>query len=211
MNSVREKLLELASRRDISTMGLREIAREIGVKNPQTIKYHLNKLEGEDGFDQRLSVQINKSHLGTSDLIRIPIRGTVSAGPATQLANSDVNGYLRISSALLRSKNYKELYALIVMGTSMNEANVNGKKINDGDYAIVDASKRSPKDGDYVIAVVDNLANLKRLHLDHENQQVVLLSESSESYMPIFVHPDDNNENLINGTVIQVVHQPSFA
>jgi SOS-response transcriptional repressor LexA len=211
MNDVRKALLNLSTQKDITSMGLRELARELGVKNPQTIKYHLQKIAIEQGVKERASVQIEKNKLGISDLIRIPIKGRVSAGPATQVADDVTSGYIRISSNLLKSRNYKDLYALIVSGTSMNMAKVEGKPINDGDYAIVDSSKRSPTDGQYVIAQVDNLANLKKLHLDVENEQVVLLSESSEDYQPIFIHPDDNNENLIMGTVIQVIRQPNFA
>lgn len=189
-------------------MGLRELARELGVKNPQTIKYHLQRLAEDQELKERTSVQIEKN--GTSDLIRIPVKGFVSAGPATHIASDETSAYLRVSSKLLESRNYKDLYALIVSGLSMNKANVHGKPINDGDFAIVDGSKRSPTDGQYVIAQVDNLANIKKLHLDKENRQVVLLSESSEDFEPIFVHPDDNNENLIIGTVVQVIRQPRF-
>ncbi len=212
MNETREKLLNLARQKDISKMGLREIARELGVKSPQTIKFHLKKLHDDGSLDfDKPSVQIDKSMLSTSSLIRIPILGRVSAGPATQRADNEPNGYLRVSSALLQSKNYKDLFALKVMGTSMNKADVSGMAVNDGDYAIVDSSKRSPRDGDYVIAVVDGLANLKKFLYDRTNNQVVLLSESSEDYLPIFVHPEDSNDGLISGTVTQVVRQPVLA
>jgi SOS-response transcriptional repressor LexA len=211
MDDTRNRLLQLARERDISLMGLREISRVLGVKNPQTIKYHLQKLHaaGLLEFTEKPTVQIK--NIGLSKLVRIPIMGAVSAGPATQVASNEVSGYLRISSTLLESKNYKDLYALKVVGTSMNRANVKGKPVNDGDYAIVDGSKRSPRDGEYVIAVVDDLANLKLFHLDKDNEQVVLLSQSSEDYLPIFVHPKDNNEGLISGTVVQVMRQPVIA
>lgn len=210
MNDIRERLLQLTRRRDISDMSLREIARELGVKNPQTIKFHLQKLHGAGllDYEQRPTVQIQKDMLKTSDLIRIPILGTVSAGPATQIVSNETKGYLRVSSKLLSSKNYKDLYALQVVGSSMNRANINGKTVDDGDYAIIDSSKRSPHTGEYVIAQVDNLANLKKFHLDNKNKQVVLISESSEDYLPIFVHPEDSSEGLISGTVVQVLKQP---
>ena len=136
MKNTRQELLDLSSKMDISKMGLRELAREIGVKNPQTIKYHLQKIAEAQNTTTRASVKIEKNKLGLSDLIRIPIKGRVSAGPATQIASDETQGYLRISSNLLNSKNYKDLYALIVVGTSMNRANVDGKSVNDGDYAI---------------------------------------------------------------------------
>lgn len=193
-------------------MGLRELARQLDVKNPQTIKFHLAKLhqEGLLPFAERPTTRIESERLGGSALIRIPIMGLVSAGPATQYASNDVKGYLRISSALLESRNYKELFALQVVGTSMNKAKLNGKPINNGDFAIIDAAKRSPKDGDYVVAVVDGLSNIKKLHLDNAHNQVVLLSESTDDYQPIFVHEDDNRDGLISGTVVQVIHTPSY-
>lgn len=191
-------------------MGLRELARALEVKSPQTIKFHLKKLHEAGLLDfDKPSVQIDKGKLGTSLLVRIPILGRVSAGPATQRADNEVCGYLRISSTLLQSKNYKDLFALKVVGTSMNKANVSGRPVNDGDYAVVDGSKRNPRNGDYVVAVVDDLANLKRFLYDKENNQIVLLSESSEDYQPIFVHPEDSNEGLISGTVIQILRQPA--
>ncbi len=208
MKNTRQELLDLSSRIDISKMGLRELAREVGVKNPQTIKYHLQKIAEAQNVSVRASVRIEKNKLGLSDLIRIPIKGKVSAGPATQVASDETQGYLRISSNLLNSKNYKDLYALIVAGTSMNRANVDGKSVNDGDYAIVDSSKRIPINGKYVVAQVDGLANLKRFYKD--DTQVTLMSESSDHYEPIFVHLNDSSENLIQGTVIQVVNTPSF-
>jgi SOS-response transcriptional repressor LexA len=122
--------------------------------------------------------------------------------------SNTVQGYVRTSSALLQSRNYKDLFALNVVGTSMNRANVNGAGINNGDFVIADSSRRSPRNGDYVIAVVDELANLKRFHFDQANNQVVLISESSEDYLPIFVHPEDSNEGLISGTVVQVMRRP---
>jgi len=209
MNNTRQQILDLSSRTDISKMGLRELARELGVKNPQTIKYHLQKIAEAQNVKERASVRIEKNMLGISDLIRIPIKGSVSAGPATQVVSDETRGYLRISSNLLNSKNYKDLYALIVVGTSMNRANVDGKSVNDGDYAIIDSSKRNPVNGKYVIAQVDGLANLKRFYRD--NAQVALMSESSDHYEPIFVHLDDSSENLIQGTVVQVVNTPTFA
>lgn len=195
-------------------MGYRALARQLNVKNPQTIKYHLGKLheQGLLDFTEKPSNRIEKSVLGTSHLITIPIMGSVSAGPATQEANNEVSGYLKISSSLLSSKNYKDLIALKVVGLSMNKAVINGKNINDGDYAIVDRSKRSPKNGDRIVALLDGgLATLKKFIKDTANNQIVLMSESSEDYLPIFVDPSDDSGSLIQGTVVQVVHRPSFA
>lgn len=214
MNEIQKQLLALSRRRDISGMGYRALARELGVKNPQTIKYHLGKLHeaGHLNFEEKPTNRIELNALGQSHLITIPVMGAVSAGPPTQEATNQVSGYIKVSSALLRTRNYKDLFALKVSGLSMNKAEIDGKRINDGDYAIIDRSKKSPKNGDRVVALLDGgLATLKRFVKDEQNQQIVLVSESSEDYMPIFVDPSDDSGNLIQGTVVRVIHQPSFA
>jgi SOS-response transcriptional repressor LexA len=212
MNETQAQLLELSRRIDISQHSLRELAVMVGARNPQTVKHHLQKLS-EAGLLRDHGAQmrrVDKHVLGGSELISIPILGAASAGPATQLAGSKVQGYLRVSSRLLDTRNYKKLYALRVAGTSMNKANIKGKTAENGDFVIVDSSLRAPKENDHVIAVVDDLANIKRFHFDAMNEQIVLLSDSTEDYMPIFVHQDDDREGLISGTVVQVIKTPSL-
>lgn len=213
MHKVQVQLLELSKRQDISKLGLRELARALNVRNPETIKYHLAKLKEANLIsDSPVKMdRVEKKRLGVSDLITIPIMGAASAGPATQVVTGEVEGYLKISSKLLVSKNYDDLYALRVVGRSMNQANINNQAVDDGDYVIVDGTKRTPKNNDHVVAVVDGLANIKRLIIDKLNNQIVLLSESSDNFLPIFVHPDDERDGLVSGTVIQVVKQPRLA
>ncbi len=211
MNTIQQKLLELSKRRNLSTLGLRETARLIDVKNPETIKYHLRKLQEAGLLSQTMSHWVERSRLGGSDLVTLPVLGSASAGPAVHLADVKIEGYIKVSSYLLKYRNYKDMYALKVTGSSMNQAKIDGKAIIDGDYIIVDSTQRSPRDGDHVVVVVDNLANVKRFLFDRENNQIVLLSESSEDFLPIFIHPDDEREGLISGKVIQVIKKPNLA
>lgn len=51
----------------------------------------------------------------------------------------------------------------------MNKANVNGKTIEDGDYLIIDSDYRSPRNGDVVLSVIDDMANIK-IHLGRGQQ-----------------------------------------
>ncbi len=208
MHKVQEQLLALSKKQDITKLGLRELARTLNVRNPETIKYHLSKLQDAKILE---APEIDHSVQQMSDykLVTIPVLGAASAGPATQFADSKVEGYIKISSKLLKTKKYKELYALKVVGDSMNQAKIEGQTAEDGDYIIVDSTKRNPVNSSYVIAVVDGLANVKRFVRD--NDRIVLLSESSGNFLPIFVHEDDEREGLISGTVVQVVKQPRFA
>jgi SOS-response transcriptional repressor LexA len=207
MNETQKRLISLSQTHNIRSFGLRELMRIVGAKNPQTVKYHLQKLE-EQGLlaNTPKSTHVNKGILGTeSQLITIPILGAASAGPATQLAEERAEGYLKVSSKLLRAKNTKKLYALRVVGNSMNRASIFGTTAESGDFAIVDSSARAARDGDYIVAVVDGLANVKKFKHDRYNNRVVLISESSEDYSPIFIHEDDERDGLISGKIIQII------
>ena len=91
----------------------------------------------------------------------------------------------------------------------MNKALVDGKTIEDGDYLIIDTERRTPRTGEIVLSVIDDMANVKRYIWDEKNNQVVLASDSTQNIPPIFIHEDDSF--MINGTVIQVIKSPKFA
>ena len=67
------------------------------------------------------------------------------------------------------------------------------------------------KNGDYVLSIIDGMANIKRYFRDLEYQRIILLSESSASISPIFIHRDDMDNYLVNGKVIQVIKKPKTA
>ena len=85
----------------------------------------------------------------------------------------------------------------------MNQAQIGTEKlsIEDGDYVVVDSSNTSPRNHDYVLSVIDGMANIKKFV--QRGDQIALISESAHSYQPILIHPDDNY--LVNGVVIQVI------
>lgn len=73
---------------------------------------------------------------------------------------------------------------------------------------IIDRNRNTPRNGDCVVAVVDGLANIKMFF--REQDRIILVSESSEHYDPIFITPEDQSDSLIGGTVIQVVAKPNM-
>ena len=90
----------------------------------------------------------------------------------------------------------------------MNRATIDGKKIENGDYVIVDVDDKNVKNGDIVLSIIDGMANIKRLFVDHENNQVVLMADSTKEFPPIYIHADD--DFMVNGKVIQVIKKPRF-
>lgn len=210
MHNIQEKLLQVMQNKNLNGMTLREIGEMIGEKFPQKVKHHLDQLQkrGLVKID-RTKKTIMKSIGGAiknTQLISIPIVGAANCGPATIFANENIEGYLKISKTILRK--FKNIFAIRAQGLSMNRAMVNGNTIEDGDYLLVDSDQTSPSNGDIVLSVIDDMANIKKYVWDEANNQIVLVSESTKDIPPIYIHEDDSF--MINGKVIQVIKKPKY-
>lgn len=205
MHPIQARLLQLIENQNIGSLSLREIAELVGERLPQKIKHHLAQLESK-GFiriDVHLGIvsRITDGEDAESVLVSIPILGSANCGPATLYANQNIAGYLKISRRFLSKKT--GLFAIRAQGNSLNRANVNGKTVDSGDYVIIDSTQQCGDDGDYVLAVIDGLANIKKYCLDKAHTRIVLISESSQQHNPIFIHEEDHF--VISGKVIDVI------
>ncbi|MEK9181690.1 MAG: S24 family peptidase [Patescibacteria group bacterium] len=205
MHLVQEKLLSLLNEKNISGLTLRDIGSLIGEKFPQKIKHHLSQLErkGFVSIDKKNKIikRVNKESDVSGMFISIPIFGSANCGPATVFAEERAEGYLKVSKKIMQPN--RKVFALHAEGNSMNKANVGGKTIEDGDFVIVDAEQKTPQSGEYVVSVIDGMANVKKFIVDKKNQHIVLQSESSQDYFPIFVHAEDNYQ--VSGKVVDVI------
>jgi repressor LexA len=217
LHPIQEKLLRLAQNRSISSLSLREIGELVGDRSAQKIKHHLGQLEKRGLLKiDRVNGTIEKAKDGWIDgflqngrrLLQIPIVGVANCGPAEVLANENVVGYLRVSNSIVKRQSNTGLFAVRADGFSMNQARVNDKTINDGDYLIIDNSDCTPNEGEVILSVIDGSANIKRFHKDKENNQVVLSSDSTQDFAPIYIHPDD--DFFVNGKVVDVIKRPSL-
>jgi len=211
MHIIQKHLLDLIrSHENLGSLSLRKIAELIGAKDkPQIAKYHLLQLE-KDGFIQMNLeegiIKIVKKGFDVtskSPIYSLPVLGAANCGPATIFADQRVEKYLKISSNLL-PRNKSKLYVLIADGPSMNKVEIEpGKTIESGDFVLVDGEYNNYKNGDIVIAIIDGMANIKRYRNDKLHQRIVLESESTEKYLPIFIHEGDNF--LLNGKVVGII------
>ncbi|MBN2286834.1 MAG: hypothetical protein JXI43_10335 [Tissierellales bacterium] len=152
--------------------------------------------------------KLTSNNVVDSLLFDIPILGYANCGKATVIADEDTLGFLTVSTSLVKKKN--NLFALIASGDSMNKANINGSTIEDGDFVVVDGDKRSPINGDYVVSIIEDCANIKRYYFDKKNEQIVLISESKTNYPPIVIHPSDFSEYMVNGIITNIVKKLSI-
>jgi len=216
MHTIQQKLLELSKKENLAKFSLREMAKNIGLPNesPQKIKHHILQLQKKGfltidrikGVMERTSGEPSWSKgflKKTARLFSIPIIGTANCGPATIFAEQNFQGFLRTSSKLIGRSNPKGLYAIKTDGSSMNRAEIGDKRIEDGDFVIVDGEDRNAENNDVVLAIIDDKATIKRFVEDKKNGQIVLRADSSYDYEPIYLHSDD--EFFINGKVIGVI------
>lgn len=209
MHEKQEKLLALAKKRDLGKMSYRDIGDLVGIRNAQTVKHHLSQLQKKglikmdkgEGVIERIRQGVSLM----SGLVAIPVYGAADCGGATKLAENYIQSYIRVSSALVPYK--KGLFAVQADGFSMNKAKIGKSKrsIDPGDYVIVDGDVKVPEKGEYVLSVIDGLANIKKFYLDEEHRQVMLVSESTKDYPPIVIDESEIDHYVLSGKVVEVI------
>ena len=207
-------LLRLAQTRDINSLSLRKIGELLGGEHPYSIQLARKALirDGRLIYNARTGkVTLPTSQFTKNSLISIPVLGAVSCGIAAELANDGPREFLTVSPSLVDTKRWDDIFALVAAGDSMNQASIHGQTVDDGDYVIVRKADWSRvKEKDYVVSRIDDAYNLKKLHIDNNSQRIVLLSESSEPYSPIFIAEEDKDYYDIEGIAIDVVKAPTI-
>ena len=210
MHPIQQKLLRLAETYNIGTMSFREIAKIVNEEHPQLIKHHLEQLEKKELIEwDRENAVIKKTAIGVAsniDFFIIPVLGSANCGNAEVYADQSIEGHLKISAKLLPSK--INAFAIKAVGHSMNNANIDGKTIEDGDYVIIDASDKNIRTNDYVLSIIDDVANIKKIIIDYVHSQITLKSESTFHYPDIYIDESEAQKFLVNGKVIRVIKQP---
>jgi SOS-response transcriptional repressor LexA len=210
MHKIQERLLEAIELQSLNGLTLREIGDLINEGSPQKIKHHLEQLEKRglvliDKHSRTIS-KVSGGRDRRTGIAQIPILGAASCGPAEQVADQYIEGYLSISSRILPK--IKGLFAIRAVGHSMNRANVDGENIEDGDYVLIDGDDRAPGDGDYVLSVIGGVANIKKIKIDKKRKHIILMAESSGDFPPIYLDPKDISDYIINGKVVKVIKKP---
>lgn len=211
MNENFKKILEYSKNNDIPSIGYREVARQLGIKNPQTIIYYLKKIESEGWLYYDPKTKTKKSAkrkaFAVDNFFNIPVLGAANCGLATELAEQKIQGFVKISQKSLNVSSPNNLMAIKAIGNSLNQANIKGDTIDEGDYVIVDCSKKNPNNGDYVLSIIDGAANFKRFYKDDNKQEIRLVSESTSDIPPIVLHEDDLEDSgyTVNGVVVRVI------
>ena len=171
----------------------REILKIMGLKSPRSVAQYLDVLE-EGGYIERgkgaRNIRITKSpytERNSSKTVKVPILGCVPCG-VPFLAEENIEKSVVISEKIAKPP-YK-YFILRAIGDSMNKAG-----IIDGDLVLV-RQQITAKNGDVVVALIDDEATIKqlRLHKDH----IILEPRSSNSnYSPIVLERDFKIQGIV--------------
>ena len=140
---------------------IREIGADLGVSSPATIHAHLANLESkgfikkEDTKNRAIELLVeNEYAIKDEEVVSVPLLGKITAGsPIEAIERPDE--YFSLPAYLI--PNNKEVFTLLVSGTSMINAG-----IFDNDMVIVEKCDTA-KNGDIVVAMTEeNEVTLKR-------------------------------------------------
>lgn len=146
---------------------IREIGADLGVSSPATIHAHLANLESkgfikkEDTKNRAIELLVeNEYAIKDEEVVSVPLLGKITAGsPIEAIERPDE--YFSLPAYLI--PNNKEVFTLLVSGTSMINAG-----ILDGDIVIVER-RNSARNGEIVVAMTDeNEVTLKTFYKESE-------------------------------------------
>lgn len=170
---------------------LEEIKKHFRLSSLSTVHQHIGAMV-DKGFitkDDNLARSISLVEK-TSDLIKIPLLGTIAAGEPIE-AIQEKETIAVPKTKLPRSG---ELYALKVVGDSMIDEN-----INDGDIVII-KNQQVAENGQKVVALIDNSeATLKKFYRE---KRKIRLQPANSAMEPIMIEP---SRLLIQGVVVDII------
>ena len=176
----------------------REIADHFGLSSPATIHQHIQGLVekgcvsvDEDGCARSIEVVDQKESEPERSMpaVMLPLAGIITAGEPIE-AVEEREAMAIQSDFVVDSDNS---YVLKVKGRSMIEDG-----IFDGDYVVIERNP-SPKNGDVVVALLDNAyATLKRFY--REGNQV-RLQPANSTMQPIIVQGNLNIQGIVRAVI----------
>jgi SOS-response transcriptional repressor LexA len=207
MHRLQKKILQLSEEQDLNALGYRKLGALIGADHPQKVKWHLQKLI-RDGHlivsvDGELVKPTNQSE--AAQTILLPVLGRANCGEPLQFAGENHDENIQISKSFLPINKVNNCFAVRAVGQSMNQAQINGQPLLDGDIAIVDSTLDGPEDDEYILVSVDGLATIKKASIDRDRRRLVLYSESSQNINPIVLSAKDHSAYTVHGRVIDVI------
>lgn len=110
------------------------------------------------------------------------------------IAETNVEGFVRLPNELLTPVGSKH-FLLRVKGNSMNLAEIDGERIEDGDLVLV-RQQPTVNNGDVVVALIDGEATIKEF-LKASGYFVLKPRSSDPKHHPIVVHKQLTSQGVV--------------
>lgn len=173
----------------------REIGSHMGLSSPATVCQHIQALEqkgvitlGDDGCAR--AIEVVRDETASTPSILLPLAGLITAGEPIEAVEQ--NEAMAIPSDFVVDG--ENSFVLKVKGRSMIEDG-----ILDGDFVVIERNP-SPKNGDVVVALLDNAyATLKRFYRETNR---IRLQPANSTMDPIFV-----KDCIVQGVVRAVIRK----
>ena len=177
---------------------LEEIREESGHNYISAVQRHVEALK-EKGYlvhipNQSRSLQASYSH---SQRVNIPLIGNVAAGTPI-LAMQNIEAYIPYEPTKVKV-NLKDYFFLRAVGDSMNNADINGQTIDNGDYVLV-RKQNTANLGQIVVALIEDEATIKKYTKGDGHIILQPISRNPEN-KPIYIFDDFS----IQGIVVDVI------
>lgn len=138
------------------TPTLEEVRKALDYSGTSSVQRHTDVLreKGYLGNTRGLSLS------GSDEKVQIPLVGNVACG-APLLATENIEAYISYDASKVRGK-AQDYFFLRAVGDSMNNANVSGKTVDNGDFVLV-KKQTTANPGSCVVALIGNEATIKKM------------------------------------------------
>ena len=178
---------------------VRELMSSMGYRSPRSATLIIDKLIKKGVLRRRSggTIQFVKNlddDTSRAQTVNVPLIGSIACGmPA--LAEENIEGMIPVSIKLAKPPHH--YFLLKAKGDSMNQ-----KGIDDGDLVLV-RQETTAKDGDTVVALIDDEATIKEFRIGRETY-VLRPRSTNKTHQPIVLTKDFQIQGVVVTTIPKI-------
>ena len=192
LHPTQEKLIDVLKDPQNDSRGLREIAKMIGVKSPNTVSHHMSQLEKKGYiFRDNISKRINVLKNPVKDIVFLNVYGMAECGPGGYFTEDNILDRVPLPAKTFKVTN--DSFLVEAVGDSMSPM------IESGDLVLADKVSTA-QNGDLVIVIHNETAKIKKFFKEANK---VILQSINPAYPPLSAYIDDDLEvaGIVTGIV----------
>lgn len=172
---------------------MEELRVALDLSSISSVQRHTDALKNKGYLDNIRGISFPKP----AGKVQIPLVGNVACG-IPFLATENIEAYIPYDASQIRGA-ASDYFFLRAVGDSMNNANVCGKTIDDGDFVLI-KKQQTANPGSRVVALIGDEATIKKMI--PENGHVRLQPESTNlCNKPILVFEDFSIQGVVENVI----------